>query len=616
MRLRSLSLLIIVVTGTTLFLTPHAFSKKNNEAAKTKSSKEIAKKKARSKKAVSAPKKKTPNQNTNSQASTSAKKIEPAAKDARPLPRLLKKYVRPRTDILDELKNGNVALADGMTIGVPEVCKNLSLAECSCEYFGKEPNCGIEKEMIRLPKSSELKILKLTSEPKGDPLVLINAQYKALCDPTPKKSGFPFLSKTSSETPTAIANGLDLCDRSKDLWVHYSDLTLKNKSKLPNEVKEPFCEANMKASLLSEIDRNRQNIKMDVPAETREFLRQLVGKCLMTPDDLHKELFKRRQKGTLDGVNSFDEYFLPKLKAELSKHTKLMSKLKMNGAPLSKQLNDVISIIAAARTMHREAVGCQYNNTTYSKYRIEKDPKIKQIYRENIYTPGHFEIVGRSMADRSVFIENARGTDKNPKLYEQFIRTEPDASKLPPLQQAISRPGAYSNFNIIWKKNQKTGELELDRGLVTTMCMPVEENEKLSPGGKSALENAAIEETLDLAMEINFDPVGYQKKYPIRSKKQVKDGDTDSPSNPLTEYVPFYTHNVAYKETSHPDRGFHEITDLIGGINGYVMNSSPKCPPHFWAVKDAVQVPRSRLPQTEEQKKKAKPKKANSSISE
>jgi hypothetical protein len=134
-----------------------------------------------------------------------------------------------------------------------------------------------------------------------------------------------------------------------------------------------------------------------------------IGACIVQPKQWNK-VKPRLGSG-------YDKFF-----ARYWEKQNVSSVILPSGRTLQK--NDLRAIDAVARTLYGEVQGCQFD------------------WKEDEYRPGHFEAVGRLIADRSEAVGS--GTLNGTRDFGQ-------PSVRPIMEQVVSRPGQFNNWDLAIK---------------------------------------------------------------------------------------------------------------------------------------------------------------------
>ncbi|MEQ1877982.1 MAG: hypothetical protein ABL958_15170 [Bdellovibrionia bacterium] len=199
-----------------------------------------------------------------------------------------------------------------------------------------------------------------------------------------------------------------------------------------------------------------------------------VGECIVTPSKWSKT---RPRNGS-----GYDKYFAPYWDEREHSSVKLPS-----GRVLAK--HDLRAIDAITRTLYGEVHGCQFD------------------WRQDEYRPGHFETVGRLIADRSEAV--GTGTFFGSRDFGR-------PSDIPVMEQVVSKAGQFNNWDLAMK-NGRGRAYKRNGALLNTLCPRNERNKSVFVGPSESFSKEHDEIwrwALEIATQMYLNRTSFQTRYP------------------------------------------------------------------------------------------------------
>ncbi|HEX4924808.1 MAG TPA: hypothetical protein VFV50_12010 [Bdellovibrionales bacterium] len=245
-----------------------------------------------------------------------------------------------------------------------------------------------------------------------------------------------------------------------------------------------------------------------------------IGACIVTPKQWNK-LKPRNGSG-------YDRHFAPHWERARQASIRLPS-----GRVLDNR--DLRAIDAVARTLYGEVQGCQFD------------------WKEDEYRPGHFEAVGRLIADRSEAVGS--GTHGGTRDFGQ-------PSELPIMEQVVSRSGQFNNWDLAIK-NRRGRPYKLNGALFNSLCPRNERNKNVfvGPAERLSEEHEEIWKwAVEIAAQMYLNRPVYQALYPWKIAGRPKPdlrvlffthGDT-KPSSRYSKFQPLAVEGVGPYRLEYP----------------------------------------------------------------
>ncbi|MEQ1878217.1 MAG: hypothetical protein ABL958_16365, partial [Bdellovibrionia bacterium] len=223
--------------------------------------------------------------------------------------------------------------------------------------------------------------------------------------------------------------------------------------------------------------------------------------------------------------------------------------------------HELRAIDAVARTLMGEGAGCQFN--------LKKDE----------YRPGHFEALGRSIADRGRCIED--GTLNCDQGFSRRNSMPSNASEMSAMEQVVSRDNQYNCWDNISIGRTKKGKriVKHNGPLITAMCPKNNKNERFHVTAPATL-SPEDEELWRWAVEIASQMVigqrsglsEFQKAYPVMINGRPN----------YNQLMSFYTHGSS-KQDFGDDKEPVEVPNITGVGNRVLNYDSRQCRRmHIW----------------------------------
>lgn len=213
-----------------------------------------------------------------------------------------------------------------------------------------------------------------------------------------------------------------------------------------------------------------------------ELIASQIGSCIVSPKQWSK-LKPRNGSG-------YNKHFAPYWEGVSAKPVMLPS-----GRVLTSR--DLRAIDAVARTLYGEVQGCQFD------------------WKEDEYRPGHFEAVGRLIADRTEAVGS--GTLGGTRDFGQ-------PSELPIMEQVVSRSGQFNNWDLAIK-NRRGHPYKLNGALFNSLCPRNERNKSVFVGPNERLSEEHDEIwkwAAEIATQMYLNRASYQSRYPWKIAGRAK----------------------------------------------------------------------------------------------
>jgi hypothetical protein len=220
--------------------------------------------------------------------------------------------------------------------------------------------------------------------------------------------------------------------------------------------------------------KNLSNEVLGLDASASDIINTQIGECIVPPGKWSK-VKPRNGSG-------YEKFFAPYWASKQTPEVRLPS-----GRVLGK--NDLRAIDAVTRTLYGEVHGCQFD------------------WRQDEYRPGHFETVGRLIADRS----EAVGTG----LFNGS-RDFGKPSQIPIMEQVVSRSGQFNNWDLS-VKNRRGRPVKRNGALFNSLCPRNEKNKSafVGPNESFSKEHDEIWRwALEVATQMYLNRSSFQSRYP------------------------------------------------------------------------------------------------------
>jgi hypothetical protein len=273
-----------------------------------------------------------------------------------------------------------------------------------------------------------------------------------------------------------------------------------------------------------EVERLRK-ISLDILGEDAlapKLISKHIGDCIVEP--------ARWRKTKPRNVSGYDKFFLPYWRKKSEAQVTLPSGRKLYS-------DDLQAIDAVSRTIYGEVQSCQFN------------------WKDDEYNPGHFEAVGRLIADRAEAI--GTGTDNGSRDFGR-------PSSVPLMEQVVSRNGQFNNWDLVIRGRPR----KLNGALLNSLCPKNEKNKNAFVGPKESLSEEHDEIwswAVEVASQAYLNRGAYQLHYPWKINGSLF---------PALKIM-FYSHGRAK-----PSSRYAQFKRLaVDGVGPYKLEAAPFCDP-------------------------------------